>query len=76
MKKILFAGVIAASLVACNSSADSSTDNKKDSLDSLASEQKNMIDSSAEKKEDKIDSLTDKKKDSLDRKDSLQNKKK
>ena len=76
MKKILFAGLIAASLIACNNSGESSTDNKKDSLDSIAREQKNMIDSSAERKEDKVDSITQRKKDSLDRKDSIHNRNK
>ena len=75
MKKILFAGLIAASLTACNNSGESSTENKKDSLDSIAKEQKNIIDSSADRKEDRIDSTTQRKKDSLDRKDSLQNRK-
>ncbi len=70
MKKILLAGLIAASLSACNNSGES-TENKKDSLDSIASEQKNMIDSTAERKENRIDSVTERKKDSLERKDSM-----
>lgn len=70
MKKILIAGLIAASLAACNNASES-TENKKDSLDSIAKEEKNQIDSTAEKRENKIDSLTEKKKDSLDRIDSI-----
>lgn len=70
MKKILLAGLISASLAACNNASES-TQNKKDSLDSVARQEKNQIDSTAEKKENRIDSLTEKKKDSLDRRDSI-----
>jgi hypothetical protein len=73
MKKFLGVLVIAASLAACNNSADS-TDNKKDSLDSIASEKKEMIDSSAEAKKDAVDSVTNAKKETLNKMDSLNKK--
>lgn len=74
MKKIVLLGFIAASLAACNNSADTTSD-KKDSLDSAAKVMKTAIDSTAEKKEDKIDSVTEKKKEALDRADSLKHSK-
>ena len=64
---------LAGSLVACNNSADSSSE-KKDSLDSLASEKKEMVDSNAEQRKDMIDSTTEQKKDAIDRMDSLNRK--
>ncbi|HEY0354737.1 MAG TPA: hypothetical protein VGC29_00955 [Flavisolibacter sp.] len=64
MKKLLMMAVIAAGLVACNNSAES-TDNTKDSLDSIANAKKEAIDSTAEQRKENIDSLTELKKDQL-----------
>ena len=69
MKKVFLALVFAASLVACNDSADSASDGK-DSLDSIAAGKKDMIDSSAEQRKDIIDSTTEQKKEALDKLDS------
>jgi hypothetical protein len=65
MKKFFVLFVLAASLVACNNSADSAADTK-DSLDSIANERKDVIDSSAEQRKDVIDSTTEAKKDVID----------
>ena len=73
MKKVFFALVVAASLVACNDSADTGS-NGKDSLDSIAEEKKEMIDSSAEERKDIVDSTTEAKKEALDKIDSANRK--
>jgi len=70
MKKLFVLLFAAASLAACNNSAES-TDNAKDSLDSIAREKKDNIDSSAEANKNKIDSLNEQKKENVDKMDSL-----
>jgi hypothetical protein len=73
MKKFLGVIAIAATMVACNNSADT-TDNTKDSLDSIANAKKDIVDSTADQRKDAIDSLTDAKKDAVDKIDSLNKK--
>jgi hypothetical protein len=65
MKKFLVLFAIAASVTACNNSANSEAD-MKDSLDSIANEKKDVIDSSAEQRKDMIDSTTEAKKEMVD----------
>ena len=70
MKKFLGVLVIAASLVACNNSADT-VHNTKDSLDSVEKAKKDMVENAADSTINKIDSTYDAAKDSLQAKDSL-----
>jgi hypothetical protein len=70
MKKFLGVLVIAASLVACNNSADT-VDNTKDSLDSVEKAKKENVENAADSTINKIDSTYDAAKDSLQAKDSL-----
>jgi hypothetical protein len=70
MKKFLGVLVIAASLVACNNSADT-VDNTKDSLDSVEKAKKEGVENAADSTINKIDSTYDAAKDSLQAKDSL-----
>jgi len=69
MKKLFLVFLTAGSLVACNNTANTTTD-AKDSLDSVANAKKAMIDSSADVKKDKIDSSTEKMKDAVNTQDS------
>lgn len=69
MKKVFLILVTAASLAACDNSANTVAD-KKDSIDSTASEKKEMIDSTAEQKKDKVDSTAENMKEAMEKKDS------
>jgi hypothetical protein len=73
MKKFLGVIAIAATMVACNNSADT-TENAKDSLDSVANAKKDMVDSTADQRKDAVDSITEAKKDALDKMDTLNKK--
>ena len=65
MKKLLMIMAVAASLTACNNSANTEAD-MKDSVDSAANVQKEIIDSTADRKEEIIDSTAEAKKDVID----------
>ena len=73
MKRFLGIFIIAASMAACNDSAESA-DSRKDSIDSVANASKDVIDSSADARKDAIDSSAEAKKEALDRLDSLNRK--
>jgi septal ring factor EnvC (AmiA/AmiB activator) len=73
MKKLLLIGIITASFMACNNSADTTGD-KKDSIDSALDKQKDKVDSIADKRKELIDTIKDRKIDSLKAVDSAQKK--
>jgi hypothetical protein len=69
MKKVFLLLVTAASLAACDNSANTAADTK-DSLDSIANEKKERIDSTASEKKENIDSTTDRMKNAVESRDS------
>lgn len=80
MKKILFVFVAAASLAACNNSAEGPVENKLDSLDERKDTLIKQVDSSFEKKIDSLEQRKEELKDKFDssidaKKDSLKGKK-